>query len=176
MLKKTLVMFALTFALIFLSGCSGDKRPDGFPKIYSTTITVLDDNGPVSDVQISLFANEGDCPWPVGGVTNAAGEAQLFTYGKFKGAPKGTFTVVLSKSEVEDADQMSKGNDDGSSSKAKPRKTSFRVFSLVDPQFSLKESSPFKIKIEGRGQNEILKIGKPVRKQIDTIRTDIKEE
>lgn len=173
---KTFVTFALILTITFLLGCSGEKRPEGFPPIYSTVITVLDDNGPVSDIQVSLFDKEKESPWPVGGVTNATGEARLFTYGKFKGAPKGTFTVVLSKSEIEDADQMPQGNDDGSMGNAKPKKTSFRVFSLVDPKFSSRETSPLELKIERRGQHETFNLGKSVRTQIDTIRTDKKEE
>lgn len=174
MLRKIFFAFCFAFMVLILVGCSGEKRPDGFPKIYPSSITVSDDNGPLSDIKISLFAKEGNCPWPIGGTTNASGKADLVTYGKFKGAPAGEFIVVLAKSEIEDAHLMPKGNDDGivEVNTQKPQKTSFRVFSLIDPKYSDKATSPLTMKIEQRGANETFKLGKPVRAHVSTIRTD----
>ncbi|MDO5581116.1 MAG: hypothetical protein Q4G69_08255 [Planctomycetia bacterium] len=175
-MSRSFPLFGILFSVLILFGCAGEKRPDGFPKIYPASITVLDDNGPIANVKISLFSKEGNCPWPIGGTTNASGEAELFTYGKFRGAPSGDFIIVLKKSEIEDADQMPKGNDDSGSPKAKPTKTSFRVFALIDPVYSEKGTTPLTMKIEGSGSRETFKLGKPVRKQTGTIRTDTIEE
>ncbi len=171
MFKRFFVFGSLVAALILL-GCSGEKRPNGFPKIYSSSITVLDDSGPVEGVKITLFEKENNCPWPVGGTTGSSGKAELVTYGKFKGAPVGNFIVVLSKNEIEDADQMPNGNDDTAIDKSKPKKTSFRIFSLIDSKYSDRDTTPLTIKIDEGGANETFKLGKPIRQHIDTIRTD----
>ena len=170
----TTVGLALT--ILVLSGCSGEKKPKDFPKIYSSSITVLNDDGPVDNVKVTLFAKDNNCPWPIGGTTDSSGVATLYTYGKFQGAPAGEFNVVLSKNEIENADQMSTGSDDDGGEKKPAQKSSFRVFSLIDPKYSDKKTTPLTLKIEKGGIKETFKLGPPVRKQTETIRTDLDEK
>ena len=99
--KSFPVFLALTMAfLLTLSGCHKNV-PKGFPKIYPCKITLTQEGTPAEGVRVYLLSKGEKCPWSIGGVTDASGVAVLKTHGQYVGAPKGTFAIVLEKTETE---------------------------------------------------------------------------
>lgn len=82
-------------------GC-GEKRPPGMPHLYPVSVTVVQEGTPVEGALVTLISEERDlAAWGPGGMTSSNGIASLVTNSKYKGAPAGTFKVVVSKKETE---------------------------------------------------------------------------
>ena len=95
-LKTVFVIFFL-FAVSFFPGCGGEKRPQGFPKIYKCQLKVVENGTPVSDVIVKLESSDREAnKWSPSGSTGEDGIADLQTRG-FPGAPVAEYKVLLEK-------------------------------------------------------------------------------
>ena len=136
----------LLFTFVCLSGCGGEKRPDGMPPLYSAVcVKVVQDGKPLEDAIVSLRPDEKGFTWGIGGRTDAQGVAQLWTHGKYKGAPAGTFKVVVTK-EVKDGEkeltEALTRNDEKAAAAIK-----VQCFSFVEDKFSSESQTPVKLEI-----------------------------
>ncbi|QDS95209.1 hypothetical protein FF011L_40020 [Roseimaritima multifibrata] len=99
-MKKLLNSFlsgCATMACLMTLGC-GELRPDGFPDLYPVTLVVTQDGEPLADAMVSLYPeNSSLTRWPVGGMSDASGNVELVTYGKYEGVPAGIFKVMVNK-------------------------------------------------------------------------------
>lgn len=84
-------------------GCSQEPpKPPGFPPLVPCKVLVIQDGSPLPGADIVLVpVNPTGTVWPVGGQTNAAGIAEMRTYGVHVGAPIDLYKVVVSKIEIE---------------------------------------------------------------------------
>ena len=130
------------------TGCNQARRPNNLPKLYPCSITITQDGQPASDVLVSLYDQSGQ--WAISGKTGEDGIAQIKTHGQFSGAPSGEYVVLLDKSETEGGRDFAATG--GSSDE-------IRVYSYVDPQYRMQETSPLKISVTGKSTNETFEIG-----------------
>ena len=116
-----------TFLLLAcVAGCGGPEKPEGLPELVPCIVKVVQEGQPLAEAEILLHQQDASgTAWTIGGITNDAGEAKIFTYGKFEGSPEGTFKVTVSKVEI-DPGEMTR---DGAADNAK-------VYDLVEPQYS----------------------------------------
>lgn len=155
-------------SILLLSGCTSEKRPDGFPKIHPLDIRILQKGQPVEGVTVSLFSKGEKIPWTTGGKTNASGDAIIMTHGKYRGIPSGTYSVVLSKTETDNFDELLKGTDETKRTPNVNVTKSFNTYSLIDLKYTKEKTTPLELKIENKGMSQSFDIGDPVKIQIST--------
>ena len=100
-MRSTSVLALLIVSVLCFSGC-GTATPDGIPKLYPTTIKIVNDSNPIAQANVFLVPAEGTASgsWSVVGMTDASGMAVIeTTQGDWKGqgAPEGEYTVYLTK-------------------------------------------------------------------------------
>lgn len=92
---KTILLSLPTLLCFF--GCA-EQRPEGMPALVPCSLEVRENGTPVEGVLVSFFNEDGSAPkWTIGGTTDQKGVFQVKTHGKYNGAPKGTYKIVLSK-------------------------------------------------------------------------------
>ncbi|MDR1385889.1 MAG: hypothetical protein LBJ67_18855 [Planctomycetaceae bacterium] len=101
-MKSTICSSAVCLALtlIFIIGCGGTKKPDGFPQLISHTVIVNNNGKPEKDVTIVLLPQDVSGSWAVSGTTDSSGKAILATsQGSYtqSGCPAGKYKTVLTK-------------------------------------------------------------------------------
>jgi len=100
-MKNTLPSICfLAASLALLAGCSGPLKPDGFPPTFPTVITITQEGEPLVRATVGLIPADGSRDWMTSAMTDELGRATMFTYGRFAGAPRGTFKVVVTKIET----------------------------------------------------------------------------
>lgn len=85
--------------LPFVIGCQS-KFPANWPKIYPCKIQVVQNGVPIAGVDVTLIRVSDHGSWAVSGRTDQNGNAEIetsWTKAGQKGAPEGTFKVVLFK-------------------------------------------------------------------------------
>ena len=158
MLSMWLALSLFCPSLLLTIGCGPSNRPEGLPSLSPCTITVTQQEKPLADASVQLIP-KFESPWPVTGLTDASGNAVMVTYGQFKGAPLGEYTVVITKNE-----SKSEGNADEYSSGIT------EIFSLVDVQYTKPETSTLEITVEKKRNTKKCELGGPVHVLVDTIR------
>ena len=96
---KTAIYFALAVGLLLpLTGC-GKKKPDGLPDLNQTTLTIIVDGKGLEGANVTLQpADSQGNKWVPSGTTDSSGKVEMKTSG-FKGAPAGSYKVVVSAKE-----------------------------------------------------------------------------
>jgi hypothetical protein len=87
------------FFVISAIGCH-KSSPSGLPPLVPYTIKVVDNQQPITGVDIGLYREEGQGGWSLGGITNSDGIAKIQTiFGSFEGygIPAGTYRVLFNK-------------------------------------------------------------------------------
>lgn len=159
------ILYPLLGVVVFslLIGCSGEKRPEGMPKLYPCSITVLQEGKPLENASIDLIMKNGSFKWPVSGTTDSSGVAELRTHGLYPGAPSGTFTVTIEKREPESDPRPILDPVMGSNPKP------IKIFSFVDQKYTDPKTTPLEITIEQKSLKKEFDLGKPIRKHVDTL-------
>lgn len=132
-----------------LAGCGGSPKPDGMPKLSSCTVTILGDGQPVQGAVVGFHHSDPNFRWSPGGTTDAAGKAEMVTYGQYFGVVDGDYIVTVTKTERETFDPE------------KPPKE-VKIFTAVDPKFADPTTSTLKIKVAGK-TTETFDVGKSVK-------------
>jgi hypothetical protein len=89
--------FIRPVAWLLLIGVLGCAKGDTGPALYPVTGTVKKDGKPLAGVSVSLVATNQKVGIALMGVTKDDGTFEIATGQGKKGAPEGTFKVVLSK-------------------------------------------------------------------------------
>ena len=86
-------------------GCGGQKTPPDMPKLYPTSVTIVQEGEPVADAIVQFVKKDNlTYKWLIGGRTDAQGVCQLAVNGKYKGAPEGDFVVVAYKTTITESE------------------------------------------------------------------------
>ena len=143
MIIKRIFSLLLIFSFGLLSGCGGKKLPDGMPKLYPVSISVTQEGKPLADASISFRYPNNSAPWAVGGQTDTAGKAKLYTNG-YPGAPLGQFNVVIFKQDNVGLKERgeAEGRLDPDAGKIK-----VRIWSCVEPQYNDPNKTPIHVEI-----------------------------
>ena len=150
-------VFSVVVLLLFVGGCSGEKRPDGLPELYPLTVKITQQGTPLVDGSVRFISTDpasGGVPrWSVSGVTNAKGEAVMKTHG-FPGSPIGPYKVVVSKEEI--------GYDNGD-----PPQVTSRL-NLVLQKYTGVSTTDLKIDVTADMKTAEFDVGAPVREEMAT--------
>lgn len=151
--------------LTFPLGCS--NVPSDVPKLSPVFVTVTQDGNALKGADVALHAENDTTRWIVGGVSNARGIAEIYTHGKYKGAPIGQYKVTVSKLEVDSPPPPSADSPDYEKQYQRYLRELDRnpppMYDLVDLNFGKSDKTPLTLDIK-RGKNtHSLDVGKPVR-------------
>jgi len=142
MFAKQFLPLCLVSSLVLFSGC-GQRLPDGMPKLYPVTISVIQEGNPLADCSVSLrYADPSLGTWAIGGRTDDSGNAKLFTNG-YPGAPEGTFKVVLVKHD--NVGLTERGEAEGRNDFEAARRITVRVWSCVEEKYNSLETTPLEV-------------------------------
>jgi len=152
MLHYKLPLFSCVAVSFLFAGC-GERLPPGMPKLYKTTITIVQDGNPLVGASVvAISDNFETTPWTSGGVTDESGSVELKTQGRYRGMPAGTYLVTVSKiegplglelpqkpntdEEIREYDRIQKQIESNS-------------FHIVDEKYMKQDSTPLKLEIKG---------------------------
>jgi hypothetical protein len=147
-----------------LTGCNKEAQPKGLPKLYPTTLTIIQDGVPLVDANIVVVnENYASNPWSAGGVTDERGQVHLRTEGKYSGAPAGTYKVMVTKIEEPDIELP----EDSTSPEyiKKIKEIENNTFAVVDDKFTKLDATPLKVEITPSSKNFELDVSPAVRKK-----------
>jgi hypothetical protein len=151
MLKNIIVTLCLIFLIVSILGCKFSReKPVGFPDhLFSCKLTFTQAGVPLSGALVQLIPidNNIEKNWSAGGRTDAKGVANIFTYGKWEGAPPGTFKVTVKKQIEEEING----------------KTNF--YALVSEKFTEPETTPLSLEITGK-TTQLFEIGTAIKKKV----------
>ena len=197
-MKNYATFMGLGLIVAFLcSGCGGQKLPADLPRLYPTTIVILQDGTPLAGAAITLINADPEVTRYSGSsaTTDASGRAVMFTEGMYQGLPAGTYKVTVLKLEytggasvglppgvpeppcdVADYDgfQNWQGNF-GARVEAFRRQQESRaetaVFTLVNPQFADMDRTTLTITVASGTREHRLDVGTAVRERyVERIR------
>jgi len=174
-MKKNAFALAMVLAgsacVTLLSGCQfgGEALPEGLPKLIPTSIQLTQDGAPLAGATVSLISTAGGQQWYPGGLSNDSGTIELYTNGRYKGAPEGHYKVVVTKTET-DPSQLgpAPSEDDPKFSKymedlAKEQRS---TYTLVEKKFNDAKTTTLEIEIKKGGEIPKLDVGKKVKDKI----------
>ena len=174
-MNRTLMLsIVLLLVVFFLSGCGGQARPDGLPKLYPVSITVIQEEAPLEGAMVQLVAKDEDSVllrWGPTGVTDASGVAVLRTDGKYDGAPLGTFKVVVSKNEREphpNPEWVSLPYGDPNALRYDELERRRKTISYIEAQYSSIADTPLTVEITADTKTYSVDVGKRSRNEVKT--------
>ena len=150
-MKRIFVIFLLPAVCCLPSlfiGCGGERLPDGMPRLYPATVTVMQDGKPLPEARVTMMNTDPAVNWPTGGTTDNNGVIRLMTMGRYSGAPAGTYRVYVSKIEMPEIPDILRSDPptgpEGSPAPATRQEYNRLVqninensFYVVDPKFAL---------------------------------------
>jgi hypothetical protein len=165
-MKRITILVFLFLGIMYVCGC-GQKLPDGIPKLYPVTITIVQENTRLEGAIVQLIPEDPSLSnWGPMGITNASGVTELQTNGKYKGSPLGQFKVLVTKKEIEPHPHLEWGNlPDGDPKFIQYRNEAMKlkVLDYVEPQFGLINATPLSVNITSSGPNNFqLDVGKKI--------------
>ncbi|MDR3234677.1 MAG: hypothetical protein LBT46_13630 [Planctomycetaceae bacterium] len=164
---KHLTTITLLIVTLMLFGC-GQKLPDGMPKLYPVTITIIQDGKPLAGASVALAPKNVTAGqrYTAGAVTNTSGQAVIQTLSKYRGAVPGEYQITVLKTEFEvtplDAAErgVPKGMDKDNPSLPKE---SIEGYYTVDMKYGTVSTSPESITVEQKTNRKTSDVGKAVR-------------
>ena len=163
----TVCCASFVFVLVF-SGCSSEKRPPGFPKLYPVSLKVIQEGKPLSEAAVSLRKADNSMTWSIGGRTDERGIAVLRTHGKFNGAPEGMFKVTVEKVINEGEAEMIQALDREDQVAAK--RIQVNSFSFVKDEYNSMEKTPIEIEITRKSKVIEVNAGPAVKMKREYMR------
>ena len=163
--------FLIVGACIFL-GCNREKLPEGMPKLYPCTITIIQDGKPLSEASITLHPEDSTLlRWIPGGVTDRNGVCTVRTLGRYPGSMSGSFKVTVEKIEAEESSfpgDPPPGVDKGEWDR-KREQEKLRAWRLVEKKYSSYLTTPLEMQVSAGKNSEKFDIGASVRDEIPTL-------
>jgi hypothetical protein len=161
-MKLRNLLLTLLVALVALTGCKKESRPEGLPDLYPCSVKVIQGGAPLEGANVTLITNDSALMrWPCGGMTNAEGVAILNTYG-FDGAPAGQFQVTIAKTISEGGaatqEEAAQNMRDGVIVKE-------TTIDLVDPVYKNQRTTPLTLEVQASKTNPVAEfdVGEEVR-------------
>jgi len=156
---KHFISLSLIASFVLFVGC-GPQLPDGMPRLYPVTITVTQEGQPFPEALVSLRSVDTAATgtWTIGGRTGADGTVELYTSG-FRGAPVGTFRVVLFRE-----DNVGLAEREAAALRGDPFEgIVVRIWSLVQEEYNHPDRTPIEIEITPDTRTLTIDAGPAVR-------------
>ena len=171
-MKQRLFISLLCAVVLFVAGCSGEKKPDGMPALHKTKLTFTQGGAPLADAKITLFAdNAANTQWTSGGVTDSNGVIQLKTLGKYDGVPEGTYKVTVSKTETEGTAEEVVVSDDVSKKPAASSGGGAKSYYLVDSKHRSAATTELVLEVKsGTANDKAFDLGPAFRELIPVFK------
>ena len=169
----TRIQLGLSFACIgFLftgAGCSsGPSLPSDLPDLKPCVIAVTQDGAPLDGATVML-KSATESQWFPGGQTDASGKVEIYTNGRYKGAPQGKYKIVVTKTEVDPSKLGPAPPDDSPGYGDWLEKSAAEVrhsYSLIEKQYTNVETTTLEIDVAGGKTEKTVDVGKKVRDKI----------
>ena len=168
-MNRTLASLIVLLSMVFLmTGCWGEPRPAGMPKLYPASIVVTQEGTPLEGASVLLFPEDSaNSQWGPGGTTDASGVAVLRTNGKYPGAPLGSYKVAVSKIDFEEHPHPEWANlpeDDPNHWKYIQIQENLKPFSAVDSKCGSVADTPLRVEITASGKSYPIDAGSKPKK------------
>ena len=147
--------FTLFISLLFQAGCGDSGRPADFPKLYSVSVEVTQQDQPLEGATVTLISKTPTTYGTASAQTNASGVAKLLTYG-YNGVPSGEYSVLIQKLGTE-------GAVESRTLEGVPVMLGGQTYNYVDAKYSQEFSTPYSLSVEKKGVKEKFEVGEPVR-------------
>ena len=147
-------LITLLLMAFLMTGCWGEPRPAGMPKLYPASIVVTQEGTPLEGASVQLFPEDSaNSQWGPGGMTDASGVAELRTNGKYPGAPLGSYKVVVTKHGFEPhphPEWADLPESDPNRWKYLQIQEGLKAFELVETKYSLLKETPLRVEITAK--------------------------
>jgi hypothetical protein len=159
-------LFFIIAALVLFVGCSGPLKPDGFPQTYPCVITITQEGELLSKATVKLIPADDAKDWMTSAMTDESGRARMFTYGRFEGAPKGKFKVVVSKTETDPSKFTPPADENDEAAMALYNRNvmteKLRDYTVIETIYGNPDTTPLDMEVKGR-TTQTFDVGKKVR-------------
>ncbi|MDR3233276.1 MAG: hypothetical protein LBT46_06400 [Planctomycetaceae bacterium] len=147
----------LTLLLLFAAAGCGEKLPDGMPKPYPVTITIIQDGKPLAGASVALAPKNVTAGqrYTAGAVTNASGQAVMQTLGKYHGAVPGEYQITVLKTEFEVTPLAA-------AERGAPKENVVGYYT-IDVRYGTVSTSPESITVEQKTNRKTIDVGKAIR-------------
>ena len=163
------LLFTLIGCLYTWVGCSsGPAQPSDLPKLSPCVITVTQDGLPLDGATVML-KSMSESQWFPGGQTDASGKVEIYTNGRYKGAPQDKYKIVITKTEVDPSKLGPAPPDDSPDYGDWLEKSTAEVrnsYSLIEKQYTKVETTTLEIDVAGGKTEKTVDVGKKVRDKI----------
>lgn len=167
--KRCVPFSVLLGILASVIGCN-EPRLEGMPDTYPTSITITQDGAPLAGATVVLYPEDSSLTrWPVGGITDEQGKADMMTSSKYAGAPAGKFKVIVSKT-VTEGDPLPKHPGQGATRDQineydRALKTGkFEIFKVVEKTYRTAGTTTLNVEVSAAGENNLTHdVGKAVK-------------
>jgi len=168
-MKYTFLILIAT--MMTFSGCQfgGEALPKDMPKLVPAKIQVTQDGAPLAGAAVLLIDSAGNRQWEAGGMSDASGTIELYTNGRYKGAPAGKYKVVVTKTETDPSQAgPDPGIDDPKYGEYMAKLASERLatYTLVDRKFADEKNTPLEVEIKKGGEVHKFDVGEKVKIKI----------
>ncbi|MDR2825107.1 MAG: hypothetical protein LBB41_07920 [Prevotellaceae bacterium] len=143
------------------------------PKLYPLTFTVIQDDKPLEKAVVELISKDAQSKWNGTGICNASGKAEIYTQGKYKGVPAGSYNIIVIKHFTEPSKYEGQPIPDPKTDLTAYENwmraldsEALTSYNLVELKYGSVDTTPFSIEV-GKGEKpQLLDVGKAVRLKI----------
>lgn len=157
----------LVLLVLSVSGCYfGPPLPPGLPRLTSTTLILTQEGTPLGGATVTLFSGEQQTWYPTG-ISDPNGRVELYTNGKYKGAPSGKYKMTVTKIYTEPSKHgpaLEEGQAGYEEWLAKVSKETQESYSVVEKKYADVNTTSLEIEIPAKTRN--FDLGKPVREAV----------
>ena len=169
-MNRTLTsLITLSLVSVMTTGC-GESLPPGMPKLYPTSITVIQEGEPLEGAMVLLIPEDASLnDWGPGGITNASGVAVMLTNGQYRGAPLGKYKVTVTKTEREPHPHPEWANlpmNDPNFRQFLRISESLKAYNHVELNFGSRDRTPLQVEVTAGQRTHSVDVGARIRTEI----------
>ena len=172
-MNRTLTLLIASFMVFHITGCGGPARPEGMPRLYPASITVVQEGIPLAGAMVQLVSDEPDLSrWGPSGITDTAGVAVLKTNGTYDGAPLGKFKAIVSKREREPHPNPEWANlpdGDPNFQKYMQAEAKRKTINYIEAKYGSIADTPLTVEITAGGKTYSVDVGKQSKTEVKTL-------
>jgi hypothetical protein len=171
MFHRFLMFCTVILLMISIIGCqSNGEIPADLPKLNLCKITITQEGLPLEGASVMLRLIGGTQQWYPSGQTDASGNIDFYTNGRYKGVPAGKYKIVVTKFETEPSKLPSAPPEDAPKYGKWLEQSQQEIranFQLIEQTFTKAETSTLEIEVtDGKEAVGTFDVGKKVRNKM----------